>query len=85
MARPKVLLLDEPSLGLAPLIADEVYDRISEISRSGTTVLIVEQNTAMALEVASRAYVLEQGSIVLSGDAATLREDPRVRDAYLGQ
>jgi len=84
MARPKVLLLDEPSLGLAPTLADEVYDRIADIARQNITVLLVEQNTAMALTVATRAYVLELGRIVLSGSAEELRSDPRVRDAYLG-
>jgi len=84
MARPKLLLLDEPSLGLAPLLAEEVYGRIREINRRGVTVLLVEQNTVLALEVASRAYVLENGRIVLDGAAAELARDPRVREAYLG-
>ena len=84
MSRPKVLLLDEPSLGLAPLIAEEVYDRLAEIGRLGVTILVVEQNTAMALSVASRAYLLEHGSIVLEGPASELADHPRIREAYLG-
>jgi branched-chain amino acid transport system ATP-binding protein len=84
MSRPKVLLLDEPSLGLAPLIAEEVYDRLAEIGKMGVTILVVEQNTAMALSVASRAYVLEHGEIVLEGVASELADHPRIREAYLG-
>lgn len=85
MARPKVLLLDEPSLGLAPRIADEVYEQIAVLGRSGLAVLLVEQNTALALEVASQTYVLEQGEVVLQGDSSSLRDHPRLREAYLGQ
>ena len=84
MSRPTVLLLDEPSLGLAPRLAEEVYARIDEISRGDLTIFVVEQNTVLALTVASRAYVLESGRIVLEGSAAALASDPRVRDAYLG-
>ncbi len=84
MARPRVLLLDEPSLGLAPLIAEEVYARLDDIRRDGMTMLLVEQNTALALAVAGRGYVLEQGRIVLEDAAAALTDDPRVREAYLG-
>jgi branched-chain amino acid transport system ATP-binding protein len=84
MSRPKALLLDEPSLGLAPLIAEEVYDRLAEIGATGVTILLVEQNTAMALSVASRAYLLEHGSIVLEGPAAEMADHPRIREAYLG-
>ena len=84
MSRPKALLLDEPSLGLAPLIAEEVYDRLAEIRVLGVTILLVEQNTAMALSVASRAYLLEHGSIVLEGSAAEMADHPRIREAYLG-
>ena len=85
MSRPKVLLLDEPSLGLAPLLSEEVYERLSAInSRMSLTMLIVEQNTAMALSVASRAYVLEHGHVVLQGSSAELLDHPRVREAYLG-
>jgi branched-chain amino acid transport system ATP-binding protein len=84
MARPKVLLLDEPSLGLAPRLAEEVYARIADIHGDGLTVLLVEQNTVLALSVASRGYVLENGEVVLQGPAAQLRSDERVREAYLG-
>jgi branched-chain amino acid transport system ATP-binding protein len=85
MARPHVLLLDEPSLGLAPLLAEEVYDRLAEIRLTGMTILVVEQNTAIALAAASRAYVIENGRIVLEGVSAELRDNPRIREAYLGR
>jgi branched-chain amino acid transport system ATP-binding protein len=85
MSRPRMLLLDEPSLGLAPLLSEEVYATLSEINRRiGLTMLIVEQNTVMALSVASRAYVLEHGHVVLQGASAELLDHPRVREAYLG-
>jgi branched-chain amino acid transport system ATP-binding protein len=84
MARPKMLLLDEPSLGLAPRLSAEVYERIAEINAKGVTVLLVEQNTVLALEVANRAYVIENGHIVLDGPARDLASHPRVREAYLG-
>ena len=84
MARPRVLLLDEPSLGLAPLVAEEVYARLAELARTRMTILLVEQNTAMALSVAARAYVLEHGEMVLDGPAAELATHPRVKEAYLG-
>jgi branched-chain amino acid transport system ATP-binding protein len=84
MARPKMLLLDEPSLGLAPRLSAEVYERIAEINAKGVTVLLVEQNTVLALEVAQRAYVIENGHIVLDGPARDLASHPRVREAYLG-
>jgi len=85
MSRPRVLLLDEPSLGLAPLLSEEVYEQLARINDGmGLTMLIVEQNTAMALSVASRAYVLEHGSVVLAGTAAELLDHPRVQEAYLG-
>jgi len=84
MARPKVLLLDEPSLGLAPRLAEEVYARIADIHGEGLTVLLVEQNTVLALSVASRGYVLESGQVVLEGSAAELGANDRVREAYLG-
>ena len=83
-ARPGLLLLDEPSMGLSPLLVREIFRLIAEINGSGTTVLLVEQNAFMALSVAHRAYVLENGSITLSGKAASLRDDPKVRAAYLG-
>ena len=85
MARPRVLLLDEPSLGLAPLVAEEVYQRLTEIQRMGVTILLVEQNTAIALGAASRAYVLEEGRIVLEGSASELSSHRRIREAYLGR
>tara|TARA_B110000438_G_C15715007_1_gene607082 strand:+ start:417 stop:1133 length:717 start_codon:yes stop_codon:yes gene_type:complete len=84
MARPKVLLLDEPSLGLAPAIADEVFERIRAIATEGVTVLVVEQNTVLALSTAARGYVLENGCIALEGESQALLKDPKVREAYLG-
>ncbi len=85
MSRPRMLLLDEPSLGLAPRLSEEVYATLAEINRRiGLTMLIVEQNTVMALGVASRAYVLEHGHVVLQGAATALLDHPRVREAYLG-
>ena len=84
MARPRVLLLDEPSLGLAPLVAEEVYARLADLVAARMTILLVEQNTAMALAIAGRAYVLEHGSVVLEGTSATLMDHPRVKEAYLG-
>jgi len=84
MARPKMLLLDEPSLGLAPKIAQDVFARIGDIAAQGVTVLVVEQNTALALKVAARGYVLESGRLVTSGESAALLSDPKVREAYLG-
>lgn len=85
MAHPRLLLLDEPSLGLAPRLAEEVYERIRLISKSGLTILVVEQNTVLALAVADRAYVLEAGRIVLEGVASELKHNVRVREAYLGR
>ncbi|MEW6641766.1 MAG: ABC transporter ATP-binding protein [Pseudomonadota bacterium] len=85
MARPRLLLLDEPSLGLAPRLAEEVYERVRQIADSGLTILVVEQNTVLALSVADRAYVLETGRIVLEGAAAELKQHARVREAYLGR
>lgn len=85
MARPKLLLLDEPSLGLAPRLAEEVYERVRVISKTGLTILVVEQNTVLALSVADRAYVLETGRIVLDGPASELKQNARVREAYLGR
>ncbi len=84
MAQPKVLLLDEPSLGLAPVLVNEVFDLVERISSMGITVLLVEQNAQQALTVADRAYVLETGSVVLTGRGPELLEDPLVRSAYLG-
>jgi branched-chain amino acid transport system ATP-binding protein len=84
MARPRLLLLDEPSLGLAPLIVQQVFRIIADIRARGTTVLLVEQNAHMALSVADRAYVLESGRVLVSGTPDTLWNDPKVRSAYLG-
>jgi branched-chain amino acid transport system ATP-binding protein len=84
MARPKLLLLDEPSLGLAPMVVEHIFETITRINAEGTTILLVEQNAQMALQVAHRAYVLETGRVVMSGTAAQLISDPRVREAYLG-
>ena len=85
MARPKLLLLDEPSLGLAPRLAEDVYERVKLIREAGLTILVVEQNTVLALSVADRAYVLETGRIVLEGPASELKHNARVREAYLGR
>ena len=84
MAKPRLLLLDEPSLGLAPLIVQQVFRIVSEIRRRGTTVLLVEQNAHMALSVADRGYVLETGSLLVEGKPAALWSNPDVRAAYLG-
>jgi branched-chain amino acid transport system ATP-binding protein len=85
MARPRLILMDEPSLGLAPRIAEEVYEKIRLINAEGVTTLLVEQNTVLALGIAARGYVLDHGRIAIAGAAADLLGDPRVRDAYLGQ
>ncbi|HWM86429.1 MAG TPA: ABC transporter ATP-binding protein [Kofleriaceae bacterium] len=84
MARPKLLLLDEPSLGLAPLVVSRIFEVIRELNRDGATILLVEQNARMALKTAHRGYVLETGSIAMQGEASELLADPRVRSAYLG-
>ena len=84
MSRPKLLLLDEPSMGLAPLLIKEIFHIIEDINKSGTTVLLVEQNANMALSIANRAYVLETGRITLSGPAGELAASEDVRKAYLG-
>ena len=84
MSRPRLLLLDEPSLGLAPQMVERIFDIIERIRAEGTTVLLVEQNAARALEIADRAYVLEQGRVTLTGRAAELAEDRRLQEAYLG-
>ena len=85
LSRPRLLLLDEPSMGLAPLMVARIFDIVRDISRRGVTMLLVEQNARLALEVSSRGYVMESGSIVLSGEAKSLLADPRVRSAYLGE
>jgi branched-chain amino acid transport system ATP-binding protein len=84
MARPQVLLLDEPSMGLAPVLVERIYETVEEINKQGTTILLVEQNANFALGVSNRAYVLEVGAITLSDDSEKLRENPEVQRAYLG-
>lgn len=85
MSKPTLLILDEPSMGLSPLLVEEIFEIIKDINKQGTTVLLVEQNAFMALQVAHRAYVLETGRMVLSGDAQVVQADPKVRSAYLGE
>jgi branched-chain amino acid transport system ATP-binding protein len=85
MGRPKLLLLDEPSMGLAPVLVERIFQVIEEINKQGTTILLVEQNANVALEIATRGYVLETGTIVNAAPAEKLREDPKVREAYLGE
>ncbi len=84
LARPKLLLLDEPSMGIAPILVQRIYATIAEINRSGVTILLVEQNANYALDVSRRGYVLETGRVVLEGDSERLRTDPNVQKAYLG-
>ena len=85
MANPRLLLLDEPSMGLAPVLVEQIFQTIDDINRQGTTILLVEQNAAMALSIAHRAYVLETGLVALAGPAGELAENPDVRRAYLGE
>ncbi len=85
MANPRLLLLDEPSMGLAPVLVEQIFETIVDINRQGTTILLVEQNAAMALSIAHRGYVLETGAVVLAGSAVELSENPEVRRAYLGE
>ena len=85
MARPKLICMDEPSMGLSPVFVEQVFDIIQEINRQGTTIFMVEQNANMALSIAHRAYVLQTGQVVLSGSAAELRENEMIRHAYLGE
>lgn len=84
MAHPQLMLLDEPSMGLAPIIVEQIFDIIQEINHQGTSILLVEQNAQMALSIADRGYVFETGKIVLEGDASDLLENPMVKEAYLG-
>jgi branched-chain amino acid transport system ATP-binding protein len=84
MARPKVLLLDEPSMGLAPILVEQIFDIVKDINASGTTVLLVEQNALMALGIAKRGYILQTGEIVLQDSADRLMTNPEVQKAYLG-
>jgi len=85
MSRPKLLLLDEPSMGLAPLMVERIFEVVRSISAEGVTMLLVEQNARLALEVSHRGYVLESGLVTLSGEASSLLHDPRIREAYLGE
>jgi branched-chain amino acid transport system ATP-binding protein len=85
MSRPKLVLLDEPSMGLAPVLVERIFRVIREINEQGTTILLVEQNANVALEIASRGYVLETGTVVNAAPAEKLRQDPKVREAYLGE
>jgi branched-chain amino acid transport system ATP-binding protein len=84
MAHPRLLLMDEPSMGLAPILVENIFDTLKQINREGTTILLVEQNAHMALQIAGRGYVLQTGSVVLAKSAAELRMDPTVQRAYLG-
>ena len=85
MSQPNLLLMDEPSMGLAPMLVQEIFSIIKEINQAGTTILLVEQNAHMALSIANRAYVLETGEVVLAGPAQELANDPQVQKAYLGE
>jgi branched-chain amino acid transport system ATP-binding protein len=85
MSRPKVLLLDEPSMGLSPIMVDKIFEVIQDVSAQGVTILLVEQNASRALQIADRGYVMESGLITLSGDAHEMLHDPKVREAYLGE
>jgi branched-chain amino acid transport system ATP-binding protein len=85
MAKPKVLLLDEPSMGLSPLMVDKIFEVVDEIHQQGTTILLVEQNASRALQLASRGYVMDSGEVTMSGDSKQLLNDPKVRAAYLGE
>ena len=85
MARPKVLLLDEPSMGLSPIMVDKIFEVVGDFHRLGTTILLVEQNASRALQLATRGYVMDSGEITMSGAAKTLLNDPKVRAAYLGE
>jgi branched-chain amino acid transport system ATP-binding protein len=85
MARPKVLLMDEPSMGLSPIMVDKVFEVVAEIHSRGTTILLVEQNASRALQLADRGYVMESGEITMNGESKVLLNDPKVRAAYLGE
>ena len=85
MCRPRMLLLDEPSMGLSPIMVDKIFEVVTEIARQGVTILLVEQNAKRALELAQRGYVLDSGNMTMGGEASTLLDDPRVRAAYLGE
>lgn len=85
MARPKLLLLDEPSMGLAPIMVQKIFEVVREVSRRGVTILLIEQNAKLALQVSQRGYVMDGGIVTLSGDSKSLLVDPKVREAYLGE
>jgi branched-chain amino acid transport system ATP-binding protein len=85
MGRPRLLLLDEPSMGLAPLMVRKIYETVTAIAQEGVTILLVEQNAHLALQISQRAYVMESGAITLAGDSPDLARDPQVRAAYLGE
>jgi branched-chain amino acid transport system ATP-binding protein len=85
MARPRVLLLDEPSMGLSPIMVDKIFEVVADIHQRGTTILLVEQNASRALQLANRGYVMESGEVTMNGDAKRLLNDPKVRAAYLGE
>jgi branched-chain amino acid transport system ATP-binding protein len=85
MSQPKVLLLDEPSMGLSPIMVDKIFEVVRDVSQQGVTILLVEQNASRALQIADRGYVMESGLITLSGAASDLLHDPKVREAYLGE
>ena len=85
MSRPKVLLMDEPSMGLSPIMVDKIFEVVREVHGQGTTILLVEQNASRALEIADRGYVMESGTITMSGQAREMLDDPKVRAAYLGE
>ena len=85
MSRPKVLLMDEPSMGLSPIMVDKIFEVVGEVHRQGVTILLVEQNASRALEIADRGYVMESGLVTISGDAKQMLDDPKVRAAYLGE
>ncbi len=85
MARPKVLLMDEPSMGLSPIMVDKIFEVVSDIAKQGVTILLVEQNASRALQLAHRGYVMESGEVTMSGQASALLSDPKVRAAYLGE
>ena len=85
MSRPKVLLMDEPSMGLSPIMVDKIFEVVREVSAQGVTILLVEQNASRALQIADRGYVMESGLITMQGDARQMLSDPKVRAAYLGE
>jgi branched-chain amino acid transport system ATP-binding protein len=85
MSRPKVLLMDEPSMGLSPILVDKIFEIVREVSSQGMTMLLVEQNASRALQIADRAYVMESGLITMQGEAKQMLSDPKVRAAYLGE